>query len=226
MRFALLPLAALSAFALACDGTASVTIPVGLSFEVDSSAVQLPEELRDNSDGTPVVASVACGPGGLCPTSAEIPVSCVADLCNPDGLALEVSLGGPVNLEDEVGPFLSVLDTVEVLEVTYVVTTDTSTLPIDQIELFWGPPGSQIGDADVFLLGTFPMLGGGAPAEGSLSLSAAGQRELTAYVETGARQLQFFGRVAVDIEPGDPFPTAGTLWADVVVRVKASGTLL
>ena len=214
------------ALAAGCDGGASVTTPIGLSVSVDSSSVQLPEELQDNPDGTPVVATVACGPGELCPSSTEFPVSCDADtICNPDPIELEVSLGDPVDLDDEVGPFLSVLDSIEVIEISYQVTSDTSTLPIDTIELYWGPPGSSLGDG-TYLLGTFPTLGGDAPTSGTLSLDAGGQNALTAYVEGGARELQFFGRVNVDIEPGDPFPTSGTLAADVLVRVRASGSLL
>jgi len=214
----------------ACGQSATAEFPVGLEVELDASELALPSELRMNGAMGATVAEVPCGPMGMCPSTAEAPVSCMADMCNPDPQTISVALGDVVDLDELAGDFDAVfrdIDTVEILAVDYRVTENTLTVDIPELEVHWGPPGAVEIDPAMGTrqLGTMPGVVAGASPEGAIALDAGGNAAFSDYFETTSHRFRFFGRTAVDLEPGGAFPE-GRVVIQVTMRVRLSGSLL
>lgn len=219
-----LVLLTLLSFAFGCDPGATARFPVGLSFEVTDDDLRLPEELREEGPDGPIVSSVPCGPMGMC--TADAPVSCEAGICDPAPQTIAVPLGDVISLDDEIGVFrlFSEVDTIEILAVEYEVQRDTLALPVDEVEIHWGPAGAI--DVDpamgVTLLATVPYRDG---AEGEATLDEAGAAAFSAHFESVSRRVRFFLKTQADMHPGGPYPE-GTLSVAVRAQMQIHGNLL
>lgn len=210
-----------------CGQTATATFPIGVEVEVSADALGLPTELRA-MDGT--VGALPCGPGGMCPSSAEAPVSCEAGVCDPAPQEVSIAVGDVIDIDaiaSDVEALFAEIDRVEILEVDYLIDANTLTFPIEPIEVFWGPEGAgAIDDAmGVRRLGTVPAISAGETGEGSVALDAAGSAALSDHFETTAHRFRVFARTRVDLDPGQPWPE-GNLRVSVRMRVRVSGSLL
>lgn len=210
-----------------CDGTISVTFQTGpQEFAVSTDQLMIPMELRDGDR----IATVMCGPMGLCPPSDEVTITCEADVCDPAPKTIS-GVGGVIDVDAllaetrEVG--LRVVDAYEILEVAYDVQQNTLTVPTEPIEIFWGPAGATAIDPmlGVQPFGTVPAIPAGSMAGGQVVLDAAGTQALSDYLVTQGQQIRFFARTSVDLDPGDPFPE-GSLRVSVNATIRAVGALV
>lgn len=219
-----LALLLLAVLAASCGDSTSATFAVGVGVELDAADLALPSELRDGDS----IASLPCGPMGMCPTSAEVPVTCEADLCDPAPQTLTFDVGD-VDIDEEAGDvsdLFSSIDTIEILEIDYLVETNTLTLPTSDIEIFWGPAAAvDVGSPGVTRLGTLPALAAMETGEGGVILDEAGRAAFTEYFETTSHRFRFFVRTPVDLEPGQAWP-AGGVAVLVRMRVRVSGSIL
>src|SRR5690606_1542013 len=124
-----------------CDGTISVTFSTGpQELEVSTASLALPVEL-EAEDGT--IASVAGGPMGMCPPTEPITLTCEAGVCDPAPKTLSAPVGGVIDVDAlltdarEVG--LRVVDVFEFQSVAYEILLNTLTIPVGEIEIYWGP---------------------------------------------------------------------------------------
>ncbi|MCU0677594.1 MAG: hypothetical protein MUE69_33035, partial [Myxococcota bacterium] len=146
-------------FALtSCQSGATASFPIGVELAVDASELALPESLRDGA----VIASVPCGPSGMCPSTAEVPITCESDVCDPAPRTLTI-LVGEVDVDEAAGDAREIfrsIDTIRIDEVTYRIERNTLTVPTSELEIFWGP-ATAVGideSMGVRLLGTLPPL--------------------------------------------------------------------
>jgi hypothetical protein len=230
MRSAFLLLAASSILALAtsCDGTISVTFATGpQELEVSVDTLMLPAELRDGAQ----IASVPCGPMGMCPPSDVVTLSCEAGLCDPAPKTITVPVGGVIDFgvllaeAPEVG--LRSVDSYEFVSVSYDVRVNTLTNPTSPIDVYWGPEAATAVDPalGVRRFGTVPAIAVGQTGVGQMAIDAAGTQELSDYLVGGGTRIRFFAQTTVDLEPGDPFPT-GSIRVAVNATVRAVGGIL
>ena len=213
-------------FALtSCQSGATASFPIGVELAVDASELALPESLRDGA----VIASVPCGPSGMCPSTAEVPITCEADVCDPAPRTLTI-LVGDVDVDEEAGDARRIVrsfDTIRIDEVTYRIERNTLTVPTSELEIFWGPVTAVGIDESmgVRLLGTLPPLAAGTTGEGEVVLDAAGSAAFSQYFEDVAHRFRFFVRTTVDLEPGQAWPE-GEVEAAVRMGVTLEGSLL
>ncbi len=210
-----------------CGQTATATFPVGVEVELSADELGLPAELRA-ADGT--VAALPCGPMGSCPSSAEAPVVCAADVCDPSPQEIAVPVGDVVDIDaiaSDVEALFAEIDRVEILAVDYQIDRNSLSFPIEPIEIFWGPASVEVLDEamGVRLLGTVPTIAAGARGEGAVALDAAGSAALSDHFETTDHRFRVFARTRVDLEPGQPWPE-GSLAVSVRMRVRVRGSLL
>lgn len=221
----LLPVAALAA---GCDGTISVTFSTGPQpFEVSTQALSLPAEL-EAPDGR--IGSVPCGPMGMCPSTEEVVITCEADVCNPAERTVSVPVGNVIDVDDllsetrDVG--LRIVDAYEIVSVVYDVQSNTFTLPVEDIVIYWGPEGANAVDPmlGVRRLGTVPRLEAGTTLnDGQVIVDADGAAELSDYLVDGGSRIRFFAQTTADLDPGDPFPAGGvSLTVNATVRAVGS----
>jgi hypothetical protein len=227
LRHASLSTAALLATTLlstACQSGATASFPIGAEVVVDASALPLPEALRDGAN----VATVPCGPSGMCPTSPEAPIACVAEVCNPAPLTLSLQVA-EVDVDvatGDLGVLFNVIDTLRLNDASFRIEENTLTVPTAELEIFWGPV-SAVGldeSMGVRRLGVMPAIAAGATGEGEVVLDAAGAAALSQYFETVSHRFQIFVRTTVDLEPGQAWPE-GTLAASVRLHVTVEGSL-
>lgn len=208
---------------LACNGTGSATFPLGAELELSAEALALPEALRDGAS----VASLPCGPMGMCPTSAESPVSCVADVCEPAPQTVVVDLG-VVDVDESARAFSSIFRSFESLEIEEMVARaerNTLNLDTEEIEVFWAPPGAVGLDEGAHRLAIFPAVAAGTAGDLEVTLDEAGSEALSAHFANVSRRFKLFARSTVDVDAGDPWP-AGSLRLAVVITVTVAGRLL
>lgn len=230
MRSSFLVLGAslLLALATGCDGTISVTFATGpQEFEVSVDTLMLPVELQDGSQ----IASVPCGPMGMCPPSDVVTLSCTADLCDPAPKTLTAPVGGVIDFgallaeAPEVG--LRRVDTYEFVSVSYDVRVNTLTNPTSPIDVYWGPEAATAVDPALGVrhFGTVPSIAVGQTGLGQMTIDAAGVQELSDYLVGGGTRIRFFAQTTVDLDPGDPFPT-GSIRVAVNATVRAVGSIV
>ncbi len=223
----LLPLVLLLA---SCDGTISVTFSTGPQpFEVSTQSLglSLPAEL-ESADAR--IASVPCGPMGMCPSSEEVTITCEADVCDPAEKTVSVPVGNVIDVDDllaetrDVG--LRIVDAYEIVSVVYDVQTNTFTLPVEDIVIFWGPEAANAVDPalGVRRLGTVPRLEPGTTLnDGQVIIDADGAAQLSDYLVDGGSRIRFFAQTSADLDPGDPFPAGGvSLTVNATVRAVGS----
>lgn len=226
-----LPSIAVVGLLAACDNSVVVQLQTGpQSFQVSSAELMLPDALRDTSGGSARIASLSC-PSGLCPTSTAVPIACEAGVCNPAPRTVSVPLGDVVDFDVLTAGARDVIryvDAIEILDATYDISMNTLTLDLPAIEVYWGPASAV--DVDpamgVRQLGVVPAIAAGSAVGGSVLLDPDGVITMSDYlVTTSPRQVRFFARTAVDLEPGGPFPE-GSLQATVNLRVRVSGSVV
>ncbi len=197
------------------------------AFDVSADGLAIPDALR-GADGQ--IASVPCGPMGVCPTDAAVPITCEAGFCDPAPRTLSFPLGDVVDFDVLASGgrvLLRHIDAIEIVEGAYSVSVNSMTVPLPETELFWGPEGAS--DVDpamgVVRIGTVPSIAAMTTVDGQLALDAAGVSLLSDYLVNTSRRIRFFARTQVDLEPGQPVP-AGALSASVNLRVRITGTVL
>lgn len=213
----------------ACDDTVVVQLQTGPQrFEVSASALALPAALEDASSGT--IASVPCGPMGMCPSSASVAITCEAGVCDPAPRTLSGPVGDVVDVDvlaSEARSLLRRVDTIEVVEASYQVGANSLTVDLPETEVFWGPEGAA--DVDpamgVVRLGVVPPLPAGSVDPGTVALDPVGVAALSDYLVGTSRRVRFFARTRVDLAPGDPFP-AGSAAVLMDLRVRITGSLV
>lgn len=214
--------------ALGCEQTTTATFSVGLEAGLTTADFPVPEELREDTATGPVVRSVPCD-AVACPSTPEAPVTCVSGTCDPEPLIISAPVGDPVDLDElagDLGDVIGEIDSIEILEVRYQVRRNTLTIPVEDVEIFWGPAGAASVDSmGVQRLGVVPSIAVGTTGEGDVMLDAAGSAGFTQYYETTEHRFRFFIRTGTDLNPGGAFPE-GELDVAVTMRVRVTGSLL
>jgi hypothetical protein len=212
-----------------CDGTISVTFVTGPQmFELSTAEVTLPPEL---DDGSGHIASVPCGPMGMCPPSDTITLTCESDTCDPAATTIAGPVGGVVDVgalladSREVG--IRRIDSYSVDEVAYEVTLNTLSFDVAPVDIYWGPEAATAIDPalGVHHFGTVPAIPAGATPEAELELDADGGAALSDYLVDTAQRVRFFAQTSVDLDPGDALPQ-GSLDVRVNVTMTAVGRVI
>ncbi len=215
---------------MGCDGTISVTFFTGVQeLELTSAAFALPSEL---DDGAGRIASVPCGPSGMCPPSDTVAITCEADACDPAPITLNGQVGGVIDVQmlladtREIG--VRSIESYTVEELRYEVRFNTLGLDVGPVELFWGPEAATAIDSalGVRRFGTVPVVRAGETPGGSVELDPEGAEALGEYLANTGSRVRFFARTVVDLDPGDPFPDGGSLRVGVNATITAVGRVI
>lgn len=229
MRFSSLLFSLLLLLAAGCDGTVSVTFATGpQELEVSTASFELPPELEDTSTGT--IAMVPCGSMGMCPPSDTVTLTCEADLCDPAPKTISAPVGRVIDVDAllaDTRDILRVVDSYTVEEVTYDIQLNTMTVPIGEIEVYWGPEAATAIDESMMVrrFGTVPPIAAGQTGTGEVVIDEAGVAALSDYLVSGGGRVRFFARTQVDLDPGDPYPR-GSVRVAVNATVRAVGSLV
>lgn len=212
-----------------CDGTVSVTFFTGpRELSVSSSSFALPAEL---DDGSGRIASVPCGPMGMCPPSDEVTLTCEAGVCDPAPVTLSGTAGDVIDIEvllaesREIG--VRSIESYTIEEVAYEVRLNTLSLDLGPVDIYWGPEAATSIDPalGVRRFGTVPIIRAGETPAGPLDLDTEGAAALTDYLVNTGTRVRFFASTTVDLEPGDPTPQ-GDLTVGVNATITAVGRVL
>jgi hypothetical protein len=224
-RFALFAL-----FWAACDGTISVTFFTGpQGFEVSVDELAPPEELRDMASGN--IASVPCGPEGMCPPSESVTLTCEADLCDPAAQTIAAPVGSVIDIDALLADTAEIgvrrIESYSFDEVRFEIALNTLTMPVGPVEIFWGPESATAIDPElgVMRFGTVPTIEAGATPRGMMDIDAAGSDALGDYLVGGGARIRFFAQTQADLDPGDPFP-AGSVRGSVNLTITAVGRVI
>lgn len=215
---------------LACDDTVVVQLQTGPQpFELGTSGLALPPALREETEGGARIATVSCGPMGMCPSTEEVPITCEGGVCDPAPRTISTPIGDVVDFDVLAADARSVLrrvETIEVLDARYEIAASTITIDVPEIEVFWGPEGATDVDpaTGVVRLGVAPPIPSRSSAPGSLTLDAAGVGALSDYLVGTSRRVRFFARTRIDLAAGDAYPE-GDLQASVDLRVRITGSI-
>lgn len=214
----------LSLLSAGCNNTVVVELQTGAqTFDLDATALGVPTELRDGA----VIASIDCSGTGICPSTAEVPVTCASGVCDPDALTVAVPVGDVVDFDSilaEASPVIRIVDEIQIVQADYAVSPNGLTFELPETEILWAP-ASAVSVDDATLLGTLPAVPALTSANGEVALDATGGTLLSDYVLNTAAQIRFFARTRVDLAPGSTFPD-GTATAVVNLRVRAVGRII
>lgn len=212
-----------------CGGGVSATFSAGVELEISTEDFDLPEELREEGPSGPRIRDLPCGPMGMCPSSPSVAILCEGGRCDPEAQTVSVPVGDVVDFDDIASSLdegFGNIDSIEILDVDYQVSSNTLSVATGDVEIFWGPPGSVgIADPGVQRLGRVPPIAAEMTGEGTVVLDAEGAAALTRHFEEVGHSYQFFASTVVDLEPAGAFPE-GTLQVAVRLRVRISGSLL
>ena len=212
----------------ACDGTVTVRFSTGpQQFEVSTASFMLPTELRDGA----LIATVPCGPSGMCPSSSEVVITCEADVCDPAPRTISVPVGGVIDVDAllaetrELG--IGSVESYAFGPVRYEVELNTLTVPTTQIDVYWGPEAATTIDPALGVrpFGVVPAIGAGQTVSGEMVIDPAGAEELSDFLTGGSARVRFFAETVVDLDPGDAFPE-GSVRMNVNATITAVGSLL
>ncbi|UJR82620.1 hypothetical protein [Sandaracinus amylolyticus] len=209
-----------------CDDSVMVRLQTGArGFDVDADALALPDTMRDGD----TIAQLACGPTEMCPSSADVPITCEASVCDPAARTISFALGEVVDVDQltsDARELLGHVEAIEVVEASYDVPFNALTVPLPETELFWGPEGASHVDASlgVVALGVVPPIEAGAITSGAIALDAEGVDALSRYLVDTSRRVRFFARTRVDLAPGDAFPE-GTARIGIDLHLEITGSL-
>ncbi len=222
-----LPLLLLSVPALAgCNNMVVVELSTGAqTFELNAASLEVPSALRDSGSNT--IASIDCSGTGICPSSAEVPVACEADVCNPGPITLAVQVGDVVDFNaiiNEAGTLIRIVDEIEIRSADYAVSPNGLTFGVPQVEVLWAPETAVSVDGAT-LLGTIDPIPAATAVSGEMIIDPGGSLALSDHVLGGSGRVRFFARTRVDLMPGDPFPE-GLATATVNLRIRAIGRII
>lgn len=227
LRFLGTPLALLAL--AACDGTISVTFVTGPQmFAVSTSQLSLPAELNDGSGH---IASVPCGPMGMCPPSDSVTLTCQSNACDPAPTTISGPVGDVIDVQTLLADSREVgvrrIESYSVDEVEYEVTLNTLTFDVGAVEIYWGPEAATAIDPalGVHHFGTVPAVSAGNTPRAELQIDADGAAALSDYLVNTASRVRFFAQTTVDLAPGDPYPQ-GSLQVTVNVTMTAVGRVI
>lgn len=211
-----------------CSNNVSVELTSGPeTFELTAGSVTVPSALVDPATGR--LMTIPC-PTGVCPSTAELPLVCRAEVCDPEPLVVSAPVGDVIDFDAllrEGSVVLRVVESLEVTRVSYSVTPNTLTVTVPETEIFWGPEGAAgLDSPGVTLLGTMPALPAATIQDGDMAIDANGSRAMSDYVVPGpTRRVRFFARTVLDLAPGDALPS-GAATATVNITVRASGRIV
>ncbi len=214
----------------ACNNAIIVELQTGpQTFDVSASALGLPAGLRDDSGGSPRVASVDCSMSGICPGTADVPITCNgAGVCDPDAITIAVPVGDVVDFDallQSAGTLLRLVDGIEIESVSYDVNPNTLNTSLPAVTVLWGAASATETSSSLQVLGTIPALAASTSASGMMDIDPDGSANLGDYIVHTSRMVRFFARTQVDLAPGDPFPD-GMAHIVVNVRVRAIGRIV
>ena len=211
-----------------CEQTTTATFSVGIEASLSTADFPVVDALREDTSSGPVVREVPCD-AMACPTTAEAPVTCVSGVCDPEPMTVSEPVGDPIDLDELAGDLDDVIgriDSLEILEIQFQIQRNTLTIPVEEVEIFWGPAGAASVDSEgVQRLGVVPAILAGQVFEGAVMLDEAGAEGFTDYYEDVAHRYRFFIRSGTDLMPGGAYPE-GELAVAVTMRVRVTGSLL
>lgn len=222
---------ALAALSLAaCNNAIVVELQTGeQSFDVAASSLNLPMELRDDTTTPSTVRAVDCSSTGICPSTTEVPVACSgAGVCDPAAIIVNIPVGDVVDFDQllqSAGTLLRLVDGIEIESVTYAITGNSLTMALPETAVLWGPASATQTSADLLPIGTIPMTAAMTNTTGDMAIDPDGSAMLGDYIVHTARQVRFFARTSIDLNPGDAFPD-GMAHIAVNVRVRAIGRIV
>ena len=211
-----------------CSNSVSLDLTSGpQTFELTAGSLEVPPSLVD--PGTGRLMTLPC-PTGVCPTTAELPIVCRAEVCDPEPLTVSAPIGDVIDFDvllREGSVVLRVVESLEVTRVSYSVTPNSLTVTIPETEIFWGPEGAAgVDSPGVTLIGTMPLLPAATEQDGEMAIDAGGSQAMSDYVvRTGNHRVRFFARTSVDLAPGDRLP-AGAATTTVNLTVRAAGRIV
>lgn len=209
-----------------CGDVATAEFPITLELSLDASEFSVPEELRQNGEMGARVAEIPCNATRPCP--GELGLECSdAGFCDPLPQTVSLPLGDVIDLDEQAGALLRIVDSMEILSIQYQVQANTLNVGTSEVEFFWGPAGAVAVDPEMGteLLGVLPAVGASETGSGSVALDPSGNGALTTHFESVSHSARFFGRTSVDLVPGGAFPE-GRLDVTVTLRIRLSGSLL
>ncbi len=210
------------------DNSATATFPIGSEVRLSSTDLGLPTDLRDTSSGSATVASIPCLPTNECPSS-PVAMACVAGLCDPEPMTVTAQVGGVIDFEELVSGLdmlFADVRSIQLISLEYVINSNTSTVGVEPIEVFWAPAGAVDIDPAMGarLLGNLPAVAAMTTGQGSATIDPNGSRALSAQIVSDPR-IKLFVRTGIDLDPGGVFPEGDI---DLMVRmtVRVEGTIL
>jgi hypothetical protein len=214
-----------------CGGTISVAFFTGPQQRyVTTAALALPPEL---DDGSGRVASVPCGPSGMCPSpSGAIVLTCEASVCDPAPTTLSVQVGEVVDVEALLRETRDIgvrrIESYTIEEVGYEVTLNTLGLDVGPVDIYWAPEAATAIDPalGVRRFGTVPLVANGTTPRGQIDIDEAGATALSDYLVATGSRVRFWAQTVIDLDPGDPYPAGGTLSVGVNVTITAVGRVI
>lgn len=217
----------ISLFVTSCATPVSVDVNAGpFDVAISSSQLALPSELRDNSTTPASIYSVPCGgmlPG--CPSSGGITITCNSSSeCDPDPIAVSIPAGDVIDLDMLSGGLsnsVPSIDAIEIRSVMVTVNTNTLTIPLQSMELYWGTETDTEPNLDRHFA-TIPGLAAGSTSLGDIALDASGISDLSDFLVGTSHRIRVFVRTSVDLNPGGPFPE-GDLSMTATFKVTARG---
>jgi hypothetical protein len=215
----------------ACDNSVTLQVESGpQDFEVSTSSLTLPEQLRDDTSGTARIATVDCSGTGICPSTGSFAIECAAGVCDPAPVQMDAALGDVVDFEvlvSEARTLVRHIDSIEIVSGSYAIDLNTASIDVPDVEIYWGPETAAAIDPSmgVTRLGTLPGIPAGSTDGGQLVIDAAGSAALSDFLVDTSKRVRFFARTRVDLAPGGPFPT-GAVQGSVNLRVRVVGALV
>jgi len=197
-----------------------------LEFSVMASSLDVPDALR--MDGR--IAEVPCRPGGMCPSTETLTVTCERSLCDPAPRTVTAPVGDVIDFDELTGD-LSVafraVDAIVLKKLSYTVQLNTLSVDLEEVEIFWGPEGAV--DVDPALgverLATIPPQRARTTSSGEADVDPAGSQALSDYLVDSSRRIRLFVRTRVDLVPGGALPE-GEMSVIAQMTVDVSGPQL
>jgi hypothetical protein len=211
----------------ACDNSVVVEVGSGnLEFSVDSAEAGLPSQL-EGPDAK--IVSLPCQTSSSCPASNGFSFECTASACDPGPVVLEHEVGDGIDLDVLAGdaqPLLNRVDAVEIVQASYAYTQNSLTFALPPIELYWAPFTTSSVDLTAVRFGTVPGAGAGmSTSDGQIAIDQVGAQALSEYLVDTSRQVRFFARTSVDLNPGDSFPH-GALAGRAFFKLRVRGAIV
>lgn len=194
-----------------------------LHFEVRDTDLALPEELRAGGS----VATLSCDDTQPCPPMlGDWGFACVDSACDPNPLPIVLPVGEVIDFEQlnsELREIVRDIESIQIDFVRYNVTQNDLTVPIDPVELAWGPAqATDFSSTGVFPLGRIEQWSLG---ENDVDLHEQGVNALSDFLVHTSRQIRVFARTQVDITPGQQIPL-GAIATDLQLSITVTGRLL